>query len=1095
MFQVTQQQNASKDDPKLVNQQELKLPKLDKKQTIKDLSEEEAKELVKSYQSKIGSASAIERKIESYLKYKNPEATSLELDTLRYSLSGKDALDTLIEASKDPKFSEVEDSAVLVKQLDLALNTTGKEKVLQILKDATGKASLIEAVLILSLNEEDSERMLHALSSQGFKEFSKNVQKELDIDISKNVISLEQRYKYHLENESILNPSFIKAVHEFRKVFPEIGISSSNDLLSISNKINLNNIENGHNFELEEFKVELSQLRKTYDNIKNNYSVKIDNVSSIFDLNGLFKEAANVLAIPRSKEVLSYIKENYPKLDLGESLSYNFLNANEGFVKGYASVILKDLYNSPETIDSYLKLFGKNLSNTDIRSARHLITNRISTPLEDLISDPKFSAFIEEQFKRFPDLKNSLNLEKISGLSFAYENQDKYEALQKAINKFEKLSLPILNLSDSERIINVLETVNKLGFAKLKIQDISEQNWGSTLRNEENISLLESQEAKELYKVLTEKWGIKNIELDDFINTLPQPEVLNFVINKENIEKIKKLDELYNIGINKTDESTKISSFYSKKNVLIENFDLLSKPEVAEFFKLYNPANLKSPDDPKVSENLSSLKYFSGYDTLKNFEEISKSAKILVKEFGIENKNVFSHLKFISSKILQSEELKSSYTWAKNVYCSEIKSVGDKKYNPIDSEFIFNIALTVFNVRDIDSTISAVENIGLTRGQYSLAYLEKFLHEDESVREIIRDTKFQELAKKLDSHFFNNKHDISRLLEYAELYRELKQDQNRLDAILSKDFKDITSTIGQMFHVATERPSTILPMIKVADGFKKSELEGLVGLLKLKGEKISSNDVMLLVEITKRPELRNLLDNREELLKELSSVYGKQSFPRQSIDQLSVLPEASPNNDQKFIDQRNKERAAVISNYSERPNLEEFSNLQLLRLTLINRALHTEEFKEKLGKIAVSDISDKSTEKGGNIQIDKGKLSLVETASTSSSDGQFQNQKYNWLIDGISTFHLHALEKDESKYSGPSGWLGNSGADIGFVEFYESVDTVFTAMGHPLDAEGKPITDQLRMNADTYFVDKRDPKKPILRIIDLGEVIVPYKGN
>lgn len=157
--------------------------------------------------------------------------------------------------------------------------------------------------------------------------------------------------------------------------------------------------------------------------------------------------------------------------------------------------------------------------------------------------------------------------------------------------------------------------------------------------------------------------------------------------------------------------------------------------------------------------------------------------------------------------------------------------------------------------------------------------------------------------------------------------------------------------------------------------------------------------------------------------------------------------------------------------------------------------LERDDIQHYLGNLIAKDITTKKTELGGTILLNGTVASLRETESKAQSDGNFVDHKYPHFINGIATFHLHALEKNMPEWTGPSGYLGSGAADVGWVDEYNVTDTVFSAMGHPVNADGEPQTDKLRVNADVYFVDKRDPRNPKLRIIDLGEKIVPFPSE
>jgi hypothetical protein len=347
-------------------------------------------------------------------------------------------------------------------------------------------------------------------------------------------------------------------------------------------------------------------------------------------------------------------------------------------------------------------------------------------------------------------------------------------------------------------------------------------------------------------------------------------------------------------------------------------------------------------------------------------------------------------------------------------------------------------------------------------------------------------------VRELDQRFFGGTVQLSRFREYEELYSELRDVPGTLDTLLSPEFKQLTSFLGQQFQVATEQPSTLRPCLRVSKDLDMPAFTQLIEQLKQQGEAISSNDIVLLSEISKNPSLYNKLTDRQTLLEGLDAVYQRTAFPRRHLDKLSEIPDPATVSDERGKQRAIEQRKAISDAYTERPPLAELSNLQLLRITMIDEMLKRADVREHLGSLITKDIATQTTELGGAIVVQEGRAALREHQSSASNNGNFSSYKYDNLIDGLATFHLHALDVDNSEYTGPSGWLGMPLADIGYVERFNLTDTVFTAMGHPTNDLGEPMTDSIRVNTDVYFVDKRDPRKSVLRIIDLGETIVPF---
>jgi hypothetical protein len=1086
-LQVQQRSNGSSGVQR--DQEELRLPPKKMPTPLTDLKAEDVEIMLDKYGRGSGAYSPLEFQLKNYFKYKNPNISDVDEAVWLSQLDPKEAINLLFVASKDQGFESRVVLTEVLEDIQSVINSPVFKKGLLKLESVTAKTSIGELLTLYQLGEDEFERKLNVLSSEGFKKFSSEVKDKLGLDVSKDILVLEKAYEDHLEGKSILDPLIVSALSSFRETFPDVRVDLVSDISRLSFQVHRIAESEEERFDLVRYKQELSKDKVLYDKLKKDYDLSLESYTRVTDLEDLLAKGLEILDSPKAKEVYDYLNKNYPDLELGDKVSYVFLSWRDGFAKGYVDPIVNGLKSDPESVDKFLNIYGKNLSNMALSNVDYLFRD-LKTPISELAQDKEFSKFINDQLERYPSLKNSLNIENVARLAVAYEEKENYLKIQEDLSKYGKFDFPVFDLIRGTLAIEAMNLADRLGMSNLKINTLVGDNWGSELEGADVLSLLETEDAKTLYQNLTKDWGFGAIDIAQFVISIESKEDLKFFENSENLEKVQKLDELYSLGIFAGDllELWKITNLEEK---VLLNYNQLAKPEVVEFILSHSPEDFQSPTDSNFEGNLSSLKSYGYFDIIKDFEKYSKLAATLETEYGLGKEDSVRFLEITTQEELESGELKEAFKWAKEVYYKNGEVLhGDGK--SVDNLDFLLLAREVYKEKDYEETFLHFERLGFERGKYDTSYVLKFIHADLELRGIVCEEKFLNLVEKLDTKFFHGERDLKRVLEYAELHRELKLNPRRLEALLSDTFQDVTNTVGQMFHVATERPSTLLPMTRVAEGFDKSSLEGLVGLLKLKGEKISSNDVVILSEVSKNPELRDLLEDRETMLVELTKIYEKQSFPRENIDQLQDYPEDSKEEQTEYSIQRAKERKAILDSYTERPPLDELSNLQLLRLTMITRALATEEWKSKLGEIVASDIEDKSTEKGGTIRLEGDKISLVETVSMSESNGSFYDQKYNHLVDGIGTFHLHALESDESKYSGPSGWLGAGGGDVGYVDFYNQVDTVFTAMGHPKDSNGNPIQDQLRMNVDTYFVDKRDSNNHKLRIIDLGEVVVPF---
>lgn len=292
----------------------------------------------------------------------------------------------------------------------------------------------------------------------------------------------------------------------------------------------------------------------------------------------------------------------------------------------------------------------------------------------------------------------------------------------------------------------------------------------------------------------------------------------------------------------------------------------------------------------------------------------------------------------------------------------------------------------------------------------------------------------------------------------------------------------------------------MIPILQIAEVFDEKRFDDIITDLKKFGERITANDLVLLSEVLKDPSLFKLLFDRQTLLAQVADVYTRDPAPRKIIDKIAALrttidrltaPEQKPQKEK--LDQELKE---FLAGYTERPDLSSVSNLQLLRLYLLNKSLKENNVRQSIGTIIRDDIQDKTTEYGGVVSFNRGKFEFINVPTTKmrDKDGDYHFPKNGQLIPGILFFHNHALDKNHSDFSGPSGWWGGDG-DISHAGSNNLTGVLITTMGHPMDTNSKEVENQMNVNVDMYFVDKHNPNKVKPIIIDLGVITVPYNTD
>jgi hypothetical protein len=202
-----------------------------------------------------------------------------------------------------------------------------------------------------------------------------------------------------------------------------------------------------------------------------------------------------------------------------------------------------------------------------------------------------------------------------------------------------------------------------------------------------------------------------------------------------------------------------------------------------------------------------------------------------------------------------------------------------------------------------------------------------------------------------------------------------------------------------------------------------------------------------------------------------------------------------------YIDEKKASRE-FIYNYCERPTVRALSRIKQLEITSLRNALNSPETKANIGSLLWKDIYVyDNSEIGGHIQLkmEKGQTVLHLRSSYSVEINNFDDgyiiEKKNDLLTPLAhfSFHFHALDIDNSSYSGPSWSMSSDGtfdaADLGFIGLEKS-DVVMTTMGHPIDELGNSIKNEIQVNLDMYWKNKDTGK---VQIFDLGIITVPFE--
>lgn len=327
-------------------------------------------------------------------------------------------------------------------------------------------------------------------------------------------------------------------------------------------------------------------------------------------------------------------------------------------------------------------------------------------------------------------------------------------------------------------------------------------------------------------------------------------------------------------------------------------------------------------------------------------------------------------------------------------------------------------------------------------------------------------------------------------------------DFKELCGFLSSNFEFVEAKLdrtGELDYVPIWAFIKILPIL---ESFPYEQYTIIVNLLKLKWEKLVANDILLLLEMVRRSELLELIiQDRDNLIAYIKDNLWEDIRRTFFWDLSVVLENAKKEWDMEKINKYKN----LIDGYSERPDLNNLSNLDLIRILFVLEAMKDEDFIDKLGIVVSDDLKDSpQIEHWWVILFDWDKLILNNIDSSIDID-DFWDERWenNWSYSNFDYvpmhwwllhFHLHALSIDESRYAWPSGymWLW---WDFPFSRERNTPWIIFTPIGYPKDQDWNDITDKVRVNVDYFFVDERDSVewKNSHIVVDLWVYVVNLK--
>ena len=937
-----------------------------------------------------------------------------------------------------------DDEEFFIKHLEPGINKSLKilkseefTKTFDFLKTKLGVTDLelpyYKTFLIFRQNNTTKQEYLTAIHSKEFTYFHKMLKTEYGISPNHKLLSTIGHYLDPKSLSRLEEENTKKAFAIFKKYFPN---SSANSIEDIFFAINIGDNSNDLKTSLKNGHYESIIVRKARNK-------------------KLLKEESE-----NSEDV--YLKSQFEKYNITTTIA---------------------------DMQAYLELFElhKKENLEEIRYAR--LKN---IDISSLIKSEDFKSYVEEMLSNYSDEnKKAIDNYEVAAITrnFVFHRK-KQEDLNKAFSKIGKLTVLDLDLEFVDLKLEILKGLEGMQFLLTKSNSMALGiEWGILSFEKVFTNILKSVKegkAKRLYDSLN-NWNIHKPELGEFIKTLVYDKFIDFFTKEDSAKKCLEIIKKYGLISSYRNGEMNLNDKESYKKIF-DNYDFLINKKTYESIKKY------FSHKPQTISNLDGI---LSYKSLKNpkFIEI---ANILEQEYSISNKrimNLFGKDDIPSNflAIIKSEKFKQNIRWISDFYSSKGKLQHyDRPTIKFQNSDFFEFAMLVNNFPKAESVFNQIDyiGIGINHNEF-VEYIKTHILSHESAVASLLNEKFPEFYKRITEKFYGGDKNITAVIEITELFSVLEKTPEKIKLLFSDDFQKAHSFIKKEFNITNLHYSTLLPILQISKDFDARKYKDIIEELNEIGEKVTANDLILISEILKDQDFKELLFDRDDLEESLEHTYDSKEYSRLHIDQVVSLQTAAKNSKPESKKKRLILKSKKLKEeYSERPPLVELSNLQLLRLYLFQKSMQDPDFIKEMGRIVSEDIENKSTEYGGTISFENKKIGFNSVKSHSEFNGAYMNRKYRFLINGIATFHLHALEKDNSKFSGPSGWLNANGGDIASADFYDSTDLVITTMGHPKDPSKNEIKDKLIVNIDMYYVDKRRNKK--LRIIDMGAHIIPY---
>lgn len=597
---------------------------------------------------------------------------------------------------------------------------------------------------------------------------------------------------------------------------------------------------------------------------------------------------------------------------------------------------------------------------------------------------------------------------------------------------------------------------------------------------------------KKLYNTLTSEseWQLKRIEISIFLKILSR-EKENFYLQKENIETLKqKLNISRKLTWCRYTKIETLSELFYPLEIFRHNLGYLDLHEFEKFIQntVVQEVVLKyfsyKACSHKSNEKTERTIYFNELVGLVKYDFIQmKEFLVLAETLEVKYKFVPKDIEYLVWYIYagRADIKKLTKKADENTVLASFENLSKSvKYETARKAHLFLLAA---NYSDIPVYETLEEMRFHPDYSDTLCYFLNTITHNESLMKNVKNKKFRSFFNKVIQEYSNYfSQEVYNIAEISELFDETEKNPRLFNSEMFKYIYDyFRKETGNKYPDIT----ILLPILKITKAVEELSASGTCEqkfeVFRRKIEKVAQNsfnavirpyfisrampdNLLFFMEILKDENLKKEFHDREKMLAELQEMYNAYPpIPRTELIDAAYLEETKTEDNEDEVNEKIKK---IESSYTERPCLKHIPDFYLLKLYILKKSLESPEFLDRVGKIALKDLTDKTSEYIGNVSLKKGLCELYEMPVFNQSDYACRPRRFSG--SSFCTWHAHFIAP-APKLCGPSG------SDIKTVVKTNIPDLVMTLKKYKDDST-------IIVNFDFYFVHLGKAY-----IVDLGD--------